>query len=161
MEDRGWGWTASEIRRVRFIEWLAPQSSSATYVPVKPFYDSQPDQGSFTAAVVYDELRELDQRSLIDFARGLGGVDAYDALATAKGRRLAEEVHARRADKRQRKAACRDAMVDWLYTRDATSPLTQPAREQMLDDPRWGTCGVPEVCLACELQRWARTSRRA
>jgi putative transposase len=24
-----------------------------------------------------------------------------------------------------------------------------------------GTCGVPEVCLACELQRWARTSRRA
>ncbi len=24
-----------------------------------------------------------------------------------------------------------------------------------------GACGVPEVCLACELQRWARTSRRA
>jgi len=22
-------------------------------------------------------------------------------------------------------------------------------------------CGVPEVCLACELQRWARVSRRA
>jgi hypothetical protein len=40
---------------------------------------------------------------------------------------------------RQRKAACRDAMVDWLYAQDATSSLTQPARDQMLDDPRWGT----------------------
>jgi len=23
------------------------------------------------------------------------------------------------------------------------------------------TCGVPEVCLGCELHRWARASRRA
>jgi hypothetical protein len=30
-------------------------------------------------------------------------------------------------------------MVDWLYAREATSPLTQPVRDQMLDDPRWGT----------------------
>lgn len=139
MEDRGWGWTASRIRQIRFIEWLVPQSSSAAYIPVRPFYDTQPDGGSLTAPVVHDELRELDRRSLIHFAPGLGGVDAYDALATAEGRRLAEEIRARRTDKRQRKAACRDAMVDWLYTRDATGPLTQPARDQMLNDPRWGT----------------------
>ncbi len=25
----------------------------------------------------------------------------------------------------------------------------------------FATCGVPEVCLACELQRWAGASRRA
>ena len=30
-------------------------------------------------------------------------------------------------------------MVDWLYARDATSPLVQPARDRMLADPRWGT----------------------
>ena len=113
MEERGWGWTATEIRQVRFIEWLVPQSSSATYVSVKPFYDGQPGQDALTAVVVHDELWELDRRSLIDFKPGLGGIDQYDALATAQGRRLAEELQSRRADKRERKTACRDAMVDW------------------------------------------------
>jgi hypothetical protein len=138
MEERGWGWTATQIRQARFIEWLAPQSSSATYVSVKPFYDAQLDNDELTAAVVHGELQDLDQRSLIDFAAGLGGIGEYDALATAQGRRFAEELQSLRADKRQRKAACRDAMVDWLYAREATSPLTQPVRDQMLDDPRWG-----------------------
>ena len=139
MEDRGWGWTATQIRQARFIEWLVPQSSSAAYVPVKPFYDAQPDKDALTIAVVHDELRELDQRSLIDFAVGLGGIDEYDALATARGRRSAEELQSRQADRRQRKEACRDAMIDWLYAQDAVSPLMQPARDQMIDDPRWGT----------------------
>jgi hypothetical protein len=40
--------------------------------------------------------------------------------------------------KRLRKAACRDAMVDWLYSRDALSPLAQPARDEMLNDLHWG-----------------------
>lgn len=139
MKERGWGWTATQIRQARFIEWLAPQSASSTYVPVKPFYDAQIDKDALTAAVVHDELQDLDQRSLIDFAPGLGGIEAYDALATAQGRRFTEELQSLRADKRQRRAACRDAMVDWLYAREATSPLTQPVRDQMLDDPRWGT----------------------
>lgn len=113
-----------------------PQSSSVTYVPVKPFYDAQPEHDALTIRVVHDELRELEQRSLIDLAAGMGGIEAFDALATAQGRRLAEELQARRADKRLRKVACRDAMVDWLYARDATSSLTQPARDEMLADPR-------------------------
>jgi len=41
------------------------------------------------------------------------------------------------ANKRLRKTACRDAMVDWLYSRDALSPLAQPARDEMLNDPHW------------------------
>ena len=76
MEERGWGWTATQIRQARFIEWLVPQSSSATYVSVKPFYDAQPDRHTLTAAVVHDELWELDRRSLIDLAPGLGGIEA-------------------------------------------------------------------------------------
>jgi hypothetical protein len=139
MEERGWGWTASQARQVRFVEWLVPQSSSVTYVPVKPFYDAEPEQDALTIRVVHDELRELERRSLIDLAAGMGGIEAFDALAAAQGRRLAEELQARRADKRLRKAACRDAMVDWLYARDATSSLTQPARDKMLAYPRWGT----------------------
>ena len=56
MEERGWGWTATQIRQAQFIEWLAPRSSSATYVLVKPFYDAQPGQQALTIAVVHDEL---------------------------------------------------------------------------------------------------------
>jgi hypothetical protein len=139
MEGRGWGWTMSRIRQAQLIEWLVPRSSSDFYVPVKPFYDAQPDQEAVTVQVVHDELRDLEQRSLIDLAAGIGGIESYDALATAGGRRLAEELQAQRSDKRLRKTACRDAMVDWLYARDATSLLTQPARDEMLSDPRWGT----------------------
>jgi hypothetical protein len=138
MGDRGWGWTATQIRQARFIEWLAPQSSSATYVPVKPFYDAQPDKDALTAAVVHYELRELDQRGLIDLAAGIGGIEGYDALATAQGRRFAEELQSQRADKRQRKDACRDAMIDWLYAQDAVGPFKQPVRDRMLDDPHRG-----------------------
>lgn len=139
MEDRGWGWPASKVRQTRLIEWLAPRSSSVEYVSVKPFYDGQPDQAALTIQVVHDELSDLEQRSLIHLYAGIGGIESYDAVATAQGRRLAEEIQARRADRRLRKTACRDAMIDWLYARDATGPLMQPARDVMLVDPRWGT----------------------
>jgi hypothetical protein len=139
MGERGWGWTSSQIRQVRFIEWLVPLSSSAIFVPVKPFYDAQPDQIALTIRVVLDELQELERQSRIYLAAGMGGVESFDALATAQGRLLAEQVQARRADKRLRRVACRDAMTDWLSSQDATSPLRQSARDQMLDDPRYGT----------------------
>jgi hypothetical protein len=139
MGERGWGWTASKIRQVQFIEWLVPLSSSATFAPVKPFYDAQHDSAALTIQVVHDELRELERQSLIYLAAGLGGIEGFDALATAQGRRLAEEIQARRADNRLRRAACRDAMVDWLSSQDASSLLRQPARDQILADPRYGT----------------------
>jgi hypothetical protein len=97
VEDGGWGWTASKIRQVRLVEWLTPQSSSVAYVPVKPFYDAQPDQQALTIQVVHDELRHLARRSLIDLAAGAGGIESYDARATTEGRRLAEELQARRS----------------------------------------------------------------
>lgn len=136
MDDRGWGWTTSEIRQIRLVEWIVPQSAD-TYVPVKPFYDEQSDQEALTLPVVHGELHDLARRSLIDLHAGIGGVESYDALATPEARLLVEQLQARRADKRLRKAACRDAMVDWLYSRDAVSPLTQPARDEMLNDLRW------------------------
>jgi hypothetical protein len=37
MNERGWGWTASEIRRAQLVEWIVPQSG-VEYVPVGPFY---------------------------------------------------------------------------------------------------------------------------
>src|ERR1700735_3549229 len=130
MDERGWGWTTSEIRQTQLVEWIVPQSAD-TYVPVKPFYDELADQDALTLAVVHGDLQSLQQCSLIDLAAGLGGLESYDVLATPEARRLVEELQARRVSKRLRKAACRDAMVDWLYSRDALSPLAQPARDEM------------------------------
>jgi len=60
-------------------------------------------------------------------------------VAAAQGvRDLVEELQNTRADKRQRKAACRDAMVDWLYSQDATTAADNLVRNAMLDDPRHG-----------------------
>src|SRR6266516_6999700 len=58
--------------------------------------------------------------------------------ATSQARDLAEHMQAARDDKRRRKEACRDAMVAWLYSRDATSEMEMPPRDAMLDDPRHG-----------------------
>lgn len=114
---------------------MRPKSQMTLAIPC---YDTQPDKDTLTAAVVHDELQDLDQRSLIDFAPGIGGIEQYDALATAEGRRFVDELQTQRADRRQRNADCRDAMVNWLYAQDATNSLIQPTRDQMFDDPRWG-----------------------
>lgn len=142
-----WGWTASEIRQIRLVEWIVPRSAD-TYVAVKPFYDEQAGQDALTLPAVHGELHDLARRSLIDLAAGIGGVESYDALATPEARRLVEDLQARRADKRLRKAACQDAMADWLYSRDAVSPMTQPARDEMLSDLRWGAWRRGQTCTS-------------
>lgn len=79
MDDRGWGWTGSEVRQVQLVEWLVPQSSSVTYVAVGPLYDALHDQRPVTIQPVHDELRDLEQRSLIVLAVGIGGIESYGA----------------------------------------------------------------------------------
>lgn len=79
-----------------------PQSAD-TYVPVKPFYEEHAGQDALTLPVAHGELHDLAQRSLIDLAAGIGGVESYDALATPEARRRVEDLQARRADKRLRR----------------------------------------------------------
>jgi hypothetical protein len=108
-------------------------------VPVKPFYDALPDQSANTFQVVYSDLKLLEERSLIDQAAGLGGIEALHVMATAQAQAFVEQLQATRSNRRLRKIASRDAMVAWLYSVDATAPDYQPVREGMLDDPRYGT----------------------
>jgi hypothetical protein len=125
VNERGWGWTASEIRQAQLIEWLTQQSAErhpAEYVPVEPFYSALPDQSMNTIQIAFGDLNSLRDRSLIDLAAGLGGIESYHALVTAEGRALAERLQAARANKQRRRAACRNAIVDWLCSRDAISP---------------------------------------
>jgi hypothetical protein len=66
-------------------------------------------------------------------------MEALDALPTDQAHAWVERLRATRANKQLRRAACRDAMVDWLYSRDAVSPQVMPARDEIPNDPGRGT----------------------
>lgn len=74
MDERGWGWTASESWKLRLVEWLVLQSG-AEWVPVKPFYDQNADP-VLTLAVADDEPRgtERDPRALTSLIIKLSGL---------------------------------------------------------------------------------------
>jgi hypothetical protein len=54
-----------------------------------------------------------------------------------EARAFAEDLQAARGSKQRRRAACRDAMVDWVYSVDAVRP-PGVARDTMLRDPQRG-----------------------
>ena len=141
MNERGWGWTPSEIRQTQLIEWLITESAgqASVYVPVSTYYYSLPDQAANSDHIACGDLEALRRKGLVDVAAGLGGMEALDALPTDQAHAWVETLRATRANKQLRRAACRDAMVDWLYSRDAVSPQVMAARDEMLDDPGRGT----------------------
>jgi hypothetical protein len=138
MSKQGLGWTASEIRQAQLVEWIVPQQNAANYVPVKPFYEALSDQSANTNEIAHADLQRLGQQGLLDLALGLGGMEAFDVRVTAEARELAEQRQAARADRSQRRTACRVAMVDWLYSVEAVSELNLPVRNLMLDSPAHG-----------------------
>lgn len=138
MDDRGWGWTASEIRLAQLVEWIVKQSAerpASEYIPVEPFYAALPDQSMNTYQIARGDLDSLDGRSLLSLAAGLGGIEALDVLASPEGRAFAERLRAARDNKQRRRSACRDAIVDWLYSCDAVSP-PGVVLDMMLRDPQ-------------------------
>ena len=138
MDQRGWGWSTSEIRQAQLVEWIAQQPADQ-YVSVEAFYYALPDQAMNAWEVAHGDLKLLEERSLIGLTAAMGGIRALHVHHTQGARDLAEQLQAARANKRLRKAACRDAMVDWLYSRDATSPdPDMPDRDEMLADPQRG-----------------------
>lgn len=140
MDERGWGWTASETRRAQLIEWIVQRSAEqpdGVYVPVDSFYRALPDQSMNTYVTALDDVSSLKQRSLLELANSFGGVESLQALATPEGRAFAEELQAARSNKQRRRSACRDAMVDWLYSHDAVNP-PGVVRDLMLDDHQRG-----------------------
>ena len=140
MNERGWSWTASEIRRVQLLEWVAEESAEhpERYVEVKAFYDVRPDQSENDIGVASDDLTYLADARLIANGSGIGGIESMAAMLTPQGHDFLERLRAQRAHKGQRRTACRDAMVSWLYAADATNVDRMVLRELMLKDLQHG-----------------------
>jgi hypothetical protein len=138
MNERGWGWTASEIRRVQLLEWIAAESAKhpVQASKVKSFYDARLDQSENDIGVASGDLDSIVEAGLVkdDFGAGIGGIEIMGAWLEPQGSDRLERLHAQRAHKGQRRAACRDAMVAWLYSVDATIPERTVLRERMHQD---------------------------
>ena len=136
--ERGWGWTASEIRRVQLLEWVAEESVAhpELWVEVKAFYDVRPDQSENDIGVAFADLAYLTEERRIANGSGVGGIESMAAMPTPQGRDFLEKLRARRGNKGERRTACRDAMVAWLYATDATNPLRRALRDRMPQDPQ-------------------------
>src|SRR5258708_22308660 len=111
MDERGWGWSTSEIRQVQLVEWIAQQPADTSFSP-EEFYDALDDQEMNSWDVAHGDLKQLEAQSLISLSVAMGGIRAMHIHRTHGARQLAEEVRGARANIRRRKAACRDAMVD-------------------------------------------------
>lgn len=61
MNERGWGWTASEIRRVQLLEWIAAEYAKhpAEASEVKAFYDTRSDQTENDNGVAFGDLTDM------------------------------------------------------------------------------------------------------
>lgn len=138
MDERGWGWNSSEIRLARLVEWISRQEGDSCRV--SEFYDSLPDQAMNRWDVAHDDLKRLENRSLIlQLFEGGAGILGMEVLPAPQMRDLAEELHDKRANRSARRVACRDAMVSWLWSHDALNAASRQIREQMLKESRYGT----------------------
>jgi hypothetical protein len=142
MNDRGWGWIASEIRRVKLLEWIADESAKypEQSAKIKVFYDARTDQSENDGATAFGELAFLDDAGLVrsDFGAGIGSIEIIGAWLEPRGSDHLERLHAQRAHKGQRRTACRDAIVAWLYAADATIVERMVLRERIHQDPAHG-----------------------
>lgn len=132
MVERGWGWKSSRIRQAQLIEWISQQEGYSCR-PVE-FYDSLPDQAMNRPDVAHDDLKLLEDRSLIKLFAGGAGIQGMEILLFPGIRDLAEEMRDNRASRSARRVACRDAMVAWLWTHDALSHATRQVRAEMLNE---------------------------
>ncbi|MGH3292689.1 MAG: hypothetical protein ACRDP7_12855 [Trebonia sp.] len=139
MDDRGWGWSNRDIRLCLLIEWIA-DSPAVDGVVISPeeFYNSLADQGMNTWDVAHADVKHLQSRAMIKLSVAMGGIPGLHIYQVQGARDFAEEIRAHRADKRRRRQACRDAIVDWLASVDAVDGKVQ-VLSNMMTAPRWGT----------------------
>jgi hypothetical protein len=159
MDDRGWGWSNRDIRLAQLIDWIAESGADAGHsVSPVAFYESLPDQSVNTWDVAHADLKQLESMSLIHLTVAMGGMQAMHIYQVQGARDFAEDLRLKRADKRRRRQACRDAVVDWLASVDAASAYRVQVLSNMMASPRWGMWfgrpfAVPDIAEAAD---WLR-----
>jgi hypothetical protein len=140
VNERGWGWTASEIRRIQLLAWIAEQSARhpERYANIKAFYDARLGLGGNVFEMARSDLAFLAGVQFVMDGSGIGGIESKAAMLTPQGHDFLEQLQARRAQQVERRTACRDAMVAWLYAADAMDAMRRIDRDAMLQDPRHG-----------------------
>jgi hypothetical protein len=101
---------------------------------VVPFYSSLPGPG-VNSSEIESDLFHLNIELLVRYTPGLGRGESLPVWVGFKAAPYVDGLQEARSKKKRRSAACRDAMVDWLYSRDATA-TPGVARQEMLQDRR-------------------------
>jgi hypothetical protein len=146
MAERGWGWTASQVRQTQLVESLVSdvddKDSVASWdIPVEPFYRALfPDQSDDAVyEIAMGDLNALKRARLVEFQQPIGGLRAVGVQVTARARDQVDEWREIRVNRRLRRTACREALVDWLYAQDAVTDMPPfPVVDDVLADPRRG-----------------------
>lgn len=140
VNERGWGSTPSEIRLTQLLEWIDEQGAGhpGLFVEIKDFYDGRFDQSENDFIVARGDLVSLGDAGLINDASGMGGIESMAAMLAPRGHDFLEQLRAKQANKTQRRTACRDAIVAWLYALDAVDPMRRVDRARILRNPRYG-----------------------
>lgn len=137
MAERGWGWTPTEIRQAQLVEWIAQQPPDHV-VSVAEFYDALPDQGMNAWDVAHADLKRLEVRGRIQLSAAMGGIQGLHVYQFQGARAAAEELQAKRADKRKKRRECRDAVLSWLASVDAISSTNVQILSNMLSNSQFG-----------------------
>ena len=111
VNSRGWTRGGIDIQRIRFLDWVYDNTRSGT-VPRGQTYmeETGTDKDTLEALVAY-----ANEWGLVRVNGGIGGPGAFSLRLTDAGVTDVLERREHRKDKRARAAACRDAVIDWLY----------------------------------------------
>lgn len=112
-----WRLTAHEIRLFRLLVWLVEQDNGSSITAVAPFYDNDESR----ANQARDDVRDLEDRGFVRPVIGGGGcLGTISAMVEPAGRSTAGRLQREWRHQPARRAACRSALVAWLYDVDAT-----------------------------------------
>ncbi|MEU4236408.1 hypothetical protein [Actinoplanes sp. NPDC026619] len=118
----GWGMTESEMARTKMVEWLDPDSLAKL---------DRPTVGSYVKAtgLSVDETRKsvealMRQDLVVRSPIPLTGISELPLALTENGRAFAQSVRRARQSSHARRAACRDALLGWLYDQDGEADVT-------------------------------------
>jgi hypothetical protein len=113
MNSLRWTRGESDLQRIRFLDWVYDNTRGGT-LPSGRTYMEETGIGDATleALVAHASERGLLQ---VHGGGGMGGPGASSVRLTDAGVTEVLERRERRQDRRARTAACRDAVLDWMY----------------------------------------------